>query len=187
MAGAAPGPVAAGFDAAADTSILGHTRPEPGMRPITVQRVPTVRPRPCQHDERPSRPDRRHRGRLLAVLALLAFVAGAAPDARAAVEPATGPRAVEEAGAPLARMTVLGASVSAGFGLPPDPTGWRPDLATFLDAALDGRHDPVESVASDFLFLDPPHALKEQASVSARQLQTEAYKQAETGMKKSKR
>lgn len=105
-------------------------------------------------------PSRGHVPGLLLGLALSLLPGLLVPSAAATVAPTGEP--------PLARIAVLGASVSAGFGLPTDPTGWRPDLATFLDAALTARHEPVMGIASDWMFLDPPGSLREQVAAAER-------------------
>lgn len=54
----------------------------------------------------------------------------------------------------LDRVVLIGASVTAGFGLP-DELNAKATLATFLDAAIAAPHRPGESFGSSMLFLKP--------------------------------
>jgi len=54
----------------------------------------------------------------------------------------------------LDRVVLIGASVTAGFGLP-DELDAKATLATFLDAAITAPHPACESFGSSVLFLKP--------------------------------
>jgi hypothetical protein len=61
----------------------------------------------------------------------------------------------------LARIAILGASLSDGFGLDLD-VGARTLLADVVDATLKSEHGPLSSKASGYFFMDPAKAGREQ-------------------------
>jgi hypothetical protein len=71
--------------------------------------------------------------------------------------PATLPAAPAAKVAPVPgveRISVIGASLSDGFGLDLD-VGARTVLADIVEATLKAKHDPVASPASGYFFMDP--------------------------------
>ncbi len=65
------------------------------------------------------------------------------------------PEASAKGEALLTRIAVLGASVSSGYGLAPDPAGGRIDLARVIDSSLAIPHEPILDASSAMTFGDP--------------------------------
>lgn len=97
--------------------------------------------------------------RALAALSLLALLLPLAPFARAlspvqaaALRP---PVSNTKSEALLARIAVVGASVSNGYGLAPDAQGKPVDLARVIDSSLLLAHEPILDASSALSFTDP--------------------------------
>jgi hypothetical protein len=62
--------------------------------------------------------------------------------------------AVPQAASPLARVAIVGASVSAGFGIGGSPFGGAVNLADVVEASIRIEHDNPKNLASTLAFLD---------------------------------
>lgn len=86
----------------------------------------------------------------LLALGLAATPAAARPQAAALHAPESSAKAE----ALLARIAVLGASVSNGYGLAPDAQGNPVDLARVIDGSLAIGHEPILDASSALTFTD---------------------------------
>lgn len=94
---------------------------------------------------------------LPALLALLVPLAPARAPGLHGDDPAPGAAKVA---APLERVAVIGASVSAGFGLQKDEKGGQLNLARVVDAGLLAGHGPLFDASSELTFIDAPGTAK---------------------------